>query len=194
MFSGRNVAILAVAAIAGSISIPAQESARVPASLFDALTWRNIGPHRASRTVAAAGHRSHPFTFYMAQVNGGVWKTTDAGRTWNPIFDGQDTGSIGSIVVAPSDANVVYVGSGEGLHRPDLSTGDGVYKSTDAGATWTHLEALRDAQQIPSLAVDPRNANRLFVAALGHPYGPNEERGIFRSTDGGRTFEEPASA
>ena len=171
------------------MSIPAQETAPAPSTLLAALTWRNIGPHRASRTVAAAGHRSHPFTFYMAQVNGGVWKTTDAGRTWKPIFDDQDTGSIGSIVVAPSDANVVYVGSGEGLHRPDLSTGDGVYKSTDAGATWTHLEALRDAQQIPSLAVDPRNANRLFVAALGHPYGPNEERGIFRSTDGGRTFE-----
>ena len=164
---------------------PAQEGT---ASLFSELRWRNIGPHRASRTVAIAGHRSHPYTFYMAQVNGGVWKTTDAGRTWVPIFDEQPTGSIGTIAVAPSDPNVVYVGSGEGLHRPDLSTGDGVYKSTDAGKTWTHI-GLRDAQQIPNLAVDPRNANRLFVAALGHPYGPNEERGIFRSTDGGRTFQ-----
>ena len=125
----------------------------------------------------------------MAQVNGGVWKTTDAGRTWKPIFDDQPTGSIGTIVVAPSDPNIVYVGSGEGLHRPDLSTGDGVYKSTDAGRTWTHL-GLKDAQQIPNLAVDPQQSrSRLFVAALGHPYGPNEERGIFRSTDGGRTFE-----
>ena len=178
-----------VVAFFSSQSLPAQGgSAPAAPSLFSELKWRNIGPHRASRTVAAAGHRSHPYTFYMAQVNGGVWKTTDAGRTWKPIFDDQPTGSIGVIAVAPSDANVVYVGSGEGLHRPDLSTGDGVYKSTDAGKTWTHL-GLKDAQQIPNLAVDPRNANRLFVAALGHPYGPNEERGIFRSTDGGRTFE-----
>ena len=152
------------------------------------MKWRNIGPHRASRTVAAAGHRRQPYTFYMAAVNGGVWKTTDAGRTWVPIFDDQPTGSIGSIAVAPSDPNIVYVGSGEGLHRPDLSTGDGVYKSTDAGRTWTRL-GLNDAQQIPRIDVDPRNPNRLFVAALGHPYGPNEERGIFRSLDGGQTFQ-----
>jgi photosystem II stability/assembly factor-like uncharacterized protein len=123
----------------------------------------------------------------MGAVDGGVWKTTDAGRTWAPIFDGQPTGSIGSIAVAGSDPTIVYVGSGEGLHRPDLSTGDGVYKSTDAGRTWTHL-GLRDTQQIPRVAVDPRNPDRVFVAALGHPYGPNAERGIFRSTDGGRTF------
>ncbi|HVJ28489.1 MAG TPA: hypothetical protein VM493_13160, partial [Vicinamibacterales bacterium] len=169
-------------------SLPAQQGSAATTSPFGELRWRNIGPHRASRTVAAAGHRSHPYTFYMAQVNGGVWKTTDAGRTWKPIFDDQPTGSIGVIAVAPSDSNVVYVGSGEGLHRPDLSTGDGVYKSTDGGKTWSHL-GLKDAQQIPNLAVDPRNANRFFVAALGHPYGPNEERGIFRSTDGGRSFE-----
>jgi photosystem II stability/assembly factor-like uncharacterized protein len=106
-------------------------------------------------------------------------------RTWTPIFDDQPTGSIGAIAVAPSDPNIIYVGSGEGLQRPDLSTGDGIYKSTDAGKTWTHL-GLRDAQQIPQIIVDPRDPNRLFVAALGHPYGPNEERGIFRSTDGGR--------
>ena len=180
--------VLAIAALAGAISLPAQETSRATQDPFAELTWRNIGPHRASRTVAAAGHRSHPYTFYMAQVNGGVWKTTDAGRTWKPIFDDQDTGSIGSIAVAPSDPNIVYAGSGEGLHRPDLSTGNGMYKSSDAGKTWTHL-GLRDAQQIPNLAVDPKNANRLFVAALGHPYGPNEERGIFRSTDGGKTFD-----
>jgi photosystem II stability/assembly factor-like uncharacterized protein len=184
----RTVVILSLATLAGAVSIPAQETARPSADPFAELTWRNIGPHRASRTVAAAGHRTQPFTFYMAQVNGGVWKTTDAGRTWKPIFDAQDTGSIGAIVVAPSDPNIVYAASGEGLHRPDLSTGNGMYKSTDAGKSWTHL-GLRDAQQIPNLAVDPKNPNRLFVAALGHPYGPNEERGIFRSTDGGRTFE-----
>jgi photosystem II stability/assembly factor-like uncharacterized protein len=107
---------------------------------------------------------------------------------WTPIFDDQPTGSIGAIAIAPSDPNIIYVGSGEGLQRPDLSTGDGLYKSTDAGKTWTHL-GLRDGQQIPMIAVDPRDPNRLFVAVLGHPYGPNAERGIFRSTDGGRTFE-----
>src|SRR5688572_8499588 len=188
----RTTALISLAlatTLAGTHQTPAQEPPAPGSSILSELRWRNIGPHRASRTVAAAGHRSRPFTFYMAQVNGGVWKTIDAGRTWTPIFDDQDTGSIGCITVAPSDANVVYVGSGEGLHRPDLSTGDGVYKSTDAGRTWTHLPGLRDAQQIPNLAVDPRNPDRLFVAALGHPYGPNEERGIFRSTDGGRTFQ-----
>jgi Sortilin, neurotensin receptor 3, len=172
--------------------VPAQESAPVSPSLFAELRWRSIGPSRASRTRGASGHRSQPFTFYTAAVNGGVWKTTDAGRTWQPIFDDQPTGSIGTVEVAPSDPNVVYVGSGEGLHRPDLSTGDGVYKSTDAGKTWTHL-GLRDAQQIPAIAIDPKDANRLFVAALGHPYGPNEERGIYRSTDGGRTFQKVLS-
>jgi photosystem II stability/assembly factor-like uncharacterized protein len=121
-------------------------------------------------------------------VNGGVWKTTDYGRTWNPIFDHEPTGSIGAIAVAPSDPNVIYVGSGEGLQRPDLSTGDGIYKSVDAGQTWIHL-GLRDGQQIPKIAVDPHDPNRLFVAVLGHPYGPNQERGIYRSTDGGKTFE-----
>jgi photosystem II stability/assembly factor-like uncharacterized protein len=156
------------------------------------MKWRNVGPHRASRTRSAAGHRSHPYTFYMAAVNGGVWKTTDAGRTWKPIFDDQPTGSIGTVVIAPSDPNILYVGSGEGLHRPDLSTGDGIYKSTDAGKTWTHL-GLRDAQQIPNIAVDPGNPDRLFVAALGHPYGPNEERGIYRSSDGGKSFQKVLS-
>jgi photosystem II stability/assembly factor-like uncharacterized protein len=123
----------------------------------------------------------------MAQVNGGVWKSDDFGRTWNPIFDQQPTQSVGAIAVAPSDPNIIYVGSGEGLHRPDLSVGDGIYKSTDAGKTWTHL-GLRDGEQIPVLAVDPRDPNRVFAAVLGHPYGPSEERGIYRSTDGGQTW------
>jgi hypothetical protein len=117
-------------------SLPAQEKPPIDPALFGDMKWRSIGPHRASRTVAAAGHPRRPFTFYMAQVNGGVWKTTDAGRTWNPIFDDQPTGSIGVIAVAPSNPDVIYVGSGDGLHRPDLSTGNGVYKSTDAGRTW----------------------------------------------------------
>ena len=169
------------------VSLPAQ-APRVNPNLFSEMRWRNIGPYRGGRTKAAAGVPSQPYTFYIGMVNGGVWKTNDAGRTWKPIFDEQGTGSIGWVSVALSDPNVIYVGSGEGLPRPDLAVGDGIYKSTDAGETWTHL-GLRDAQQIPKIAIDPKNANRLFVAALGHPYGPNQERGIFRSTDGGRTFD-----
>jgi photosystem II stability/assembly factor-like uncharacterized protein len=124
----------------------------------------------------------------MAPVNGGIFKSIDYGRTWVPIFDDQPTASVGAIAVSISNPNVVYVGSGEGLHRPDLSVGDGVYQSTDAGQTWTHL-GLRDGQQIAQLAVDPKNPERIFVAVAGHPYGPNEERGVYRSLDGGKTFE-----
>jgi hypothetical protein len=156
--------------------------------LFSEMNWRTIGPYRGGRTRACAGVPNQPNVFYIGAVNGGVWKTDDFGRTWKPIFDEQPTGSIGAIAVAASDPNIVYVGSGEGLQRPDLSVGDGIYKSTDAGKTWIHL-GLRDGQQIPQIAVDPRNPNRLFVAVLGHPYGPNPERGIFRSTDGGQTFQ-----
>ena len=124
----------------------------------------------------------------MGQVNGGVWKSDDYGRTWTPIFDHESTQSIGAIAVAPSNPNIIFAGSGEGLHRPDLSVGNGIYKSVDAGKTWTHL-GLRDGQQIPAIAIDPRDPNRVFAAVLGHPYGPNEERGLFRSTDGGQTWQ-----
>jgi photosystem II stability/assembly factor-like uncharacterized protein len=148
-----------------------------------------IGPFRGGRTRAAAGVPSQPNVFYMGQVNGGVWKSDDYGRTWNPIFDHEPTQSIGAIAVAPSDPNIIYVSSGEGLHRPDLSVGDGIYKSTDAGKTWTHLPGLRDGQQIPALAIDPRDPNKVFAAVLGHPYGPSEERGIYRSTDGGQAWQ-----
>ncbi len=156
-------------------------------SMYQELRWRMIGPFRGGRTVAISGVPGQPNVFYMAPNNGGVWKTTDFGRTWNPIFDDQPTGSIGALAVAPSNPNTIYVGSGEGLRRPDLSVGDGIYKSTDAGRTWQHL-GLRDAQQIASIIVDPKDPNRLFVAAQGHPYGPNAERGIFRSLDGGQTW------
>jgi photosystem II stability/assembly factor-like uncharacterized protein len=181
----RQLVVAGLAALGFAASLDAQT---VDPSLFQEMRWRMIGPFRASRTKAGTGVPSQPNVFYIGVVNGGVWKTTDYGRTWDPIFDAQGTGSVGAIAVAPTDPNIVYVGSGEGLQRPDLSTGDGIYKSTDAGKTWTHL-GLRDGQQIPQVIVDPRDPNRLFVAVLGHPYGPNAERGIFRSTNGGQTFE-----
>ncbi len=160
----------------------------VDRSMYQSMKWRMIGPFRAGRTVGAQGIASQPNVFYIGVNNGGVWKTTDAGRTWQPIFDDQPTGSIGDIAVAPSNPNVIYVGSGEGLQRPDLSIGDGMYRSSDGGKTWVHL-GLREGQQIASIAVDPKDENKLFVAVLGHPYGPNNERGIYKSKDGGQTFE-----
>lgn len=168
-----------------SYSVVAQP---VDTSLLSGLRWRSIGPYRGGRTVGAAGVPQQPNIFYIGVNNGGVWKTTDYGRTWFPIFDKEPTGSIGTITVSPSNPDIIYVGSGEGLHRPDLSTGDGIYKSNDAGKTWTHL-GLRKGQQIPKIAVDQKNPDRLFVAVLGHPYGPNKERGIYRSQDGGKSFE-----
>jgi len=165
-----------------------QSEPLVDPSLYSDLRWRHVGPFRGGRTVGAAGVVQQPNVFYIGVNNGGVWKTTDYGLTWTPIFDEQGTQSIGTVTVAPSDPNVIYAGSGEGLQRPDLSVGDGVYKSTDAGRTWQHL-GLREARQIAAIVVDPRDPNRLFVAALGHPYGANAERGVFRSTDGGRSFE-----
>ena len=157
-------------------------------SLFNAMKWRMIGPHRGGRTVGAVGVPQQPNVFYIGVNNGGVWKTTDYGRTWFPIFDDQPTGSVGDVVVAPSNPDVLYVASGEGLQRPDLSVGDGMYKSTDAGKTWTHI-GLREGQQIGGLAIDPKNENRVFAAVLGHPYGPNAERGVYRTTDGGKNWE-----
>ncbi len=157
-----------------------------------------IGPFRGGRTVAISGIPGHQNVFYMAPNNGGVWKSTDFGRTWQPIFDSQandaeHSGSVGALAVAPSNPDIIYVGSGEGLRRPDLSVGDGMYKSTDAGKTWQHLgqtdSVLRDAQQISAIIVDPKDPNRVFVAAMGHPYGPNAERGVFRSLDGGQTWQ-----
>jgi photosystem II stability/assembly factor-like uncharacterized protein len=157
-------------------------------SLFNSMQYRMIGPHRGGRTVGAVGVPSQPNVFYIGVNNGGVWKTNDYGRTWNPIFDKQPTGSVGDIAVAESNPDVVYVGCGEGIQRPDLSIGDGVYKSSDAGKTWTNM-GLKDGQQIGDIEIDPKNENRVFVAVLGHPYGPNTERGVYRSLDGGKTWE-----
>lgn len=171
-----------------ALSGAAVSAQTLDSKLYSEMHWRQIGPTRAGRARALSGVPGQPNVFYIGFDNGGVWRSTDFGSTWVPLFDSQPTGSIGAIAVAPSDPNIIYVGTGAGIIRPDLATGDGVYKSVDAGKTWTHL-GLRDSQMIANIDVDPKNPNRLFVAALGHPYGPNPERGIFRSTDGGATFE-----
>ncbi len=181
----RRLVVCALVTLTFGIAGAAQQYSP---SLYQEMHWRMIGPFRGGRTRAATGVPSQPNVYYVGQVNGGVWKSDDYGRTWNPIFDGEPTQSIGAIAVAASDPNTVYVASGEGLQRPDLSVGDGIYKSTDAGKTWTHL-GLRDGQQIPALAIDPHDPNRVFAAVLGHPYGANAERGIFRSTDGGESWQ-----
>ncbi|HKD45253.1 MAG TPA: glycoside hydrolase [Candidatus Angelobacter sp.] len=190
-----TTAVLAMLGASGSSEGQAKKADAKPAplsqldpSLLQPLHWRGIGPLRGGRTRGVSGVPSQPNVFYIGVCNGGVWKTNDYGRTWKPIFDDQPTGSIGAVAVAPSDPNVVYVGSGEGLHRPDLSVGDGIYRSGDGGKTWQHL-GMHDAQQIPQIAVDPHDPNRLFVAAAGHPYGPNIERGVYRSVDGGKYFQ-----
>ena len=180
-----RVLFVAVSMVLLGICVQAQ----VDPKLYSDMKWREIGPMRAGRTRALAGVPSEPATFYLGAVNGGVWKTTDAGATWHSVWNKEGSGSIGSIAVSLSDPNTIYAGSGEGLQRPDLSTGDGVYKSTDAGKTWTHLEGLRNGQQIGQVAIDPRDANRVFVAVEGHPFGPNEERGLYRTDDGGKTFK-----
>ena len=179
-----------VAAAAGLRAAPAQNAA-VRSSVeqtLSGMTWRFVGPYRGGRTLAVSGVAGDAKTFYLGSVDGGVWKTVNGGESWEPLFDNQPIQSIGAIEVAPSDPAVVYVGTGEGCIRNDISYGDGVYKSTDAGKTWTHI-GLDDSQHIARLAIDPKNPDRVFVAALGHASGPNTTRGVYRTTDGGKTWK-----
>ncbi len=155
--------------------------------LFKAMQWRSIGPFRGGRALAVSGVTGATGAFYFGAVAGGVWESTDSGATWKPIFDGQPNASIGAIAVAPSNPQVIYVGTGEGALRGDITVGNGVYKSVDAGKSWTHV-GLADTRQIGALIVDPHNPDIVLVAALGHAFGPNAERGVFRSADGGRTW------
>src|SRR5436305_11671716 len=161
-----SVRLAVSAGFLAMIAVPPPAQPPDPA-LCAPLKWRCIGPFRGGRTVGATGVPGKPNLFYVGVNNGGVWKTTDAGRVWTPIFDDQPTGSIGCLAVAPSNPDVIYVGSGEGLQRPDLSTGDGVYVSRDGGKTWTNT-GLRDGQQISAVIVDPKDDRRAFVAVLGH--------------------------
>src|SRR5216117_3251869 len=166
-----------------------QATAKYDTSLYRALVWRQVGPFRGGRVTAVAGVVGQPLVFYMGATGGGVWKTVDAGLTWEPVSDKYFTaGSVGAIAVAPSDPNVVYVGTGESPIRGNVSPGDGMYRSTDAGKTWTHI-GLDNAGQIGAIRVHPANADLVYVAVLGHAFGPNPERGVFRSKDGGKTWE-----
>jgi len=165
-----------------------RSSAQQPASLYSGLRWRMLGPFRGGRVDAVTGVPGRPNEFYFGAVNGGVWKSVDAGRVWTPVFDSQPVASIGAIAVAPSAPDVVYVGSGECTLRDSMGYGNGMYKSTDAGKTWTHI-GLADTQHIGKIAVDPKNPDVLFVAAIGHLYAPSAERGVFRSKDGGKSWQ-----
>ena len=156
-------------------------------SYFGALNWRLVGPFRGGRVLAVTGVPGQPNHFYFGAVDGGVWESLDAGRTWRPVFDAQDIASIGAIAVAPSDPHTIYVGTGEADMRSDIAYGNGMYKSSDGGTTWTHI-GLTETRQIGAIVVDPHDPNVAYVAALGHPYGPNSERGVFKTTDGGKSW------
>jgi len=174
-------AFLSLTSLLFTLSASAQS---VPPELINGLKWRLIGPFRGGRAVAVAGVPGDSTTFYFGSVSGGIWKTTDAGDVWKPIFDGQPVASIGALAVAPSDPKTIYAGTGESDIREDLSSGNGVYKSSDAGTTWHHM-GLEDTHQISRIVVDPQNANVVYVGALGHAFGANDERGVYKSVDGG---------
>src|SRR6266700_2174138 len=163
-------------------------SGPVDEKLFGAMRWRQVGPFRGGRVLAVTGVPGEPNVFYFGGASGGVWKSTDTGGNWQPLFDKQAIASIGAIAVAPSDHNIIYVGTGEACIRGNITYGNGVYKSMDGGKTWKHL-GLKDTRHIGAVIVDPKNPNIVFVAALGHVYRPNEERGVFRTTDGGATWQ-----
>jgi photosystem II stability/assembly factor-like uncharacterized protein len=172
-------------AISFLASASVAQAATVDPSLFQDLHWRSVGPYRGGRVLAVAGDPNDSRRFYFGSVNGGVWRTDDAGRTWAPIFDDVNVGSIGAIAIARSNPKVIYVGTGEADMRSDIAQGIGMFRSSDGGKSWQSI-GLADTQQIGRIIVDPRNPDVVLVAALGHPYGPNAERGVFRSIDGGR--------
>jgi photosystem II stability/assembly factor-like uncharacterized protein len=178
----------AVIVLLGIATLRGQQASRVDPSVYSGLRWRSIGPFRAGRVNGVTGVPGQPNVFYAGSVGGGVWKTANAGRTWFPTFDSQPIASIGAVAVAPSNTDVVYVGTGEADMRSQISYGNGMYKSTDAGRTWAHI-GLDNTRQIGKVIVDPRDPNVVFVAALGHVYGPNPDRGVFKSTNGGATWQ-----
>jgi len=188
MLGGAALGACLVALATAATAARAQSGGGVDPALYSGMKWRLVGPFRGGRVLAVTGVPGDPETFYFGGTGSGVWKTTNGGADWTPLFDKEPVSAIGAIAVAPSDPNVIYVGTGEGCIRSTSSYGDGVYKSTDAGKTWTNA-GLKDSRQIGRLAVDPKDANIAFVAALGHEFGPNEQRGVFRTRDGGKTWE-----
>src|SRR6478672_370830 len=158
------------------------------ASLLKGMQWREVGPYRGGRADAVVGIADQPNVYYFGSCGGGVWKTIDGGSSWTPVSDGFFGGSIGAVAVAPSDTSVVYAGTGEETIRGNVSPGAGMWKSTDAGKSWTHI-GLDDSQHIARIRVHPSNADLVYVAAMGHAFGPNDMRGIYRSKDGGRNWE-----
>ena len=185
----RTSAAVSVAVVLGLLLfVPVTKAQQYDPSLYSGLRWRMIGPFRAGRVNAVSGVVGQPETFYFGSVGGGVWKTNNAGRTWKPVFDSQSAASIGAIGLSPSDVNVVYVGTGEADMRDSIQFGDGMYKSADGGKTWKHI-GLENTRQIGRVIVDPKNPNLVFVAALGHAYGPSPDRGVYRSRDGGATWQ-----
>src|SRR5687767_7673027 len=163
-------------------------AAAFDAARFKALKWREVGPYRGGRSAAVEGTPSQPNTYYFGSVGGGVWKTTDAGETWKPVSDGFFGGAIGAVAVSEWDPNVVYVGGGEKTVRGNVSHGDGMWKSADAGKTWTFM-GLKDSRHIPRIRIHPRNPDLVYAAVLGHLFAPNPERGVYRTKDGGKTWE-----
>jgi photosystem II stability/assembly factor-like uncharacterized protein len=156
---------------------------------IQSLAWRNVGPYRGGRSAAVAGVPDDPLVYYFGSTGGGVWKTSDGGRSWKPVSDGFFGGSIGAVAVSAWDPNVVYAGGGEKTVRGNVSHGDGMYRSTDAGRTWVH-RGLEDSRHIPRVRIHPRDPDLVYVAALGHLFGPGGQRGIYRTTDGGENWEQ----
>src|SRR2546430_8172933 len=167
---------------------PAASAEPLPPNALAALSWRNIGPLQGGRSIAVGGSVARPNEYYFGATGGGIWKTTDGGNTWNPVSDQfLSSSSVGSVAVCPANPDVVYAGTGEVDLRTNTVQGDGMYKTTDGGKTWTHI-GLTDTQTISRIGIDPADCGRVYVAALGHPHGPNTERGVFRATDGGATW------
>src|SRR6266851_2710721 len=186
--SSRNTFCIAVVLILQLFPLGIARAQQISESLYSEMKWRMIGPFRAGKVNAVAGVPGNPGVYYFGADGGGVWKTTDGGTVWNPIFDKETSASIGAMALAPSNAKIIYVGTGVNTIFSDSSYGDGVYKSTDGGENWQHV-GLEDTRHIGRILIDPRNPDIVLVAAMGHSSGPNEERGVFRTTDGGRTWK-----
>src|ERR671926_1010545 len=184
----ENRRYLTVAILVSLLMALSAGAQQLDPNLYSGLRWRMLGPFRAGRVNAVSGVAGQPDTFYFGSVGGGVWKSLNSGRTWTPIFDATNVASIGAIAVSTSNPNTIYVGTGEPDMRDSIAYGDGVYKSTDAGKTWKHL-GLENTKQIGRIIVDPKNPNTVFVAALGLAYGPSPDRGVYRSRDGGATWQ-----